>query len=221
MPVLLCYGDSNTYGAGPMQPDSTSRRYGPESRWPRRLARLLGPDWDVIEEGLPGRTTCLDSPFGGAHKNGLSILPAILESHAPIDTVALMLGTNDLKACYAMPARDITRGVETLIQKITMSGAGPGGASPEILLICPVPVDEVAPFGESIAGGAEKSRRLGPLYRELADRYGARFLDAGAHAAVSPEDGIHLSETAHLALADAIAPLVRATASAAEDTVDE
>ena len=95
MKTILCYGDSNTHGAMPMAAAGDVRRFGREDRWPGILLRELGPDWTVIEEGLPGRTTVHSDPIEGAHKNGLAYLPVSLESHAPIDLVVLMIGTNN------------------------------------------------------------------------------------------------------------------------------
>ena len=56
----------------------------------------------MIEEGLPGRTTVHPDPVEGeCTRTASRVLPAILESHLPIDLVVLMLGTNDLK--HALP----------------------------------------------------------------------------------------------------------------------
>ena len=51
---ILCYGDSNTYGYIP-----TGGRYDEHTRWPMRMAELLGDNYTVIEEGFGGRTTAL------------------------------------------------------------------------------------------------------------------------------------------------------------------
>ena len=53
---IVAYGDSITYGWIPnANPPST--RYGPEDRWPGALQKELGNNYQVIEEGLDGRTT--------------------------------------------------------------------------------------------------------------------------------------------------------------------
>ena len=207
--TILCYGDSNTYGSSPMTEDGSWFRYDRATRWPMAMAADLGEGWHVIEEGLPGRTTCHDNPFEGPHKNGLRLLPAALESHAPIDLLILMLGTNDLKAHLALPAPDIAKGIRTLLTRIAASEAGPDRRPPAVLVVAPVPVDEIGPRGESFAGGAEKSRRLAGMYAALAAEFGAGFLDAGQVARVSPVDGVHLSADAHLALGAAMAEVVR------------
>ena len=38
---------------------------------------------------LPGRTTVFDSPYADT-RSGRAMLPAVLESHAPVDPVILM-----------------------------------------------------------------------------------------------------------------------------------
>ncbi len=52
--VLVCFGDSNTYGSAPMNHLEDIRRHGPDQRWPGVLAEHLGADWHVVEEALPG-----------------------------------------------------------------------------------------------------------------------------------------------------------------------
>lgn len=205
MKTILCYGDSNTYGSSPMQPDGSWFRYGPDTRWPQRMARLLGPEWHVIEEGLPGRTTCHDNPFDGPHKNGLAHLPVALESHAPIDLIVVMLGTNDLKSFLGLSTLDIAKGLRAILLKIRQCEASPAKGAPDILVVSPVPIEECGPTAESLVGGADKSRRIGPLFAKLATEFGASFFDAGSVAEVSREDGVHLSPEAHIAIAEALA----------------
>ena len=89
---VLLFGESNTHGTRPMPDLDFQGRFGREERWTGRLAKLL-PDWEVIAEGHPGRTTVHDDPVEGEHRNGLTVLPALLESHRPIDVVLVMLGT--------------------------------------------------------------------------------------------------------------------------------
>ena len=81
--TLLCYGDSNTHGTLPLPDLDTMGRMAPAERWTTHLARLL-PEWEVIAEGLPGRTTVHDDPIEGARRNGMTILPAILERLGPV-----------------------------------------------------------------------------------------------------------------------------------------
>lgn len=210
MKTLLIYGDSNTHGSSPTMPDGSSYRYGPEIRWPARLAKSLGSEWHVIDEGLPGRTTAHDNPFTGAHKNGLSLLPAFLESHAPIDVFAVMLGTNDLKARLNLPAVEIGEGLRQILLRVQAGTYGRNAAQPKLLVIAPAPIKAVPPYSEALEGGVEKSRRLAEIFANVAQAMGAAFFDAGRVANVSEIDGVHLTEDAHISLAQALHPIISA-----------
>ncbi len=207
--TILCYGDSNTHGTMPMPDLGAMGRFGRDVRWTGQLAALL-PGWQVIEEGLPGRTTVHDDPIEGAHRNGLAVLPAILESHRPIDVVILMLGTNDLKQRFSVTALDIALSLEKLVLAIRASGCGPQGGAPGVILVAPPPILEVQDLGAMFAGGEEKSHELGPRLAALARGLKVPFVDAGALISVSEIDGIHYDEPAMAALAQAFALAVAA-----------
>lgn len=206
--VLLAFGDSNTHGTPPMAARGIPARHPRATRWPEVAAARLGAGWQVLSEGLPGRTTVHDDPVEGAHRNGLAVLPALLESHQPVDVVAILLGTNDLKARFALPPVDIALGVERLARGVLASTAGPGGRAPAVLLIAPVPIAEAGCLAEIFAGGAAKSRALAGHMAAVAARLGVPFLDAGGVAAADPLDGVHLDAGAQAALGAAIAAAV-------------
>src|SRR5262249_27107462 len=98
--TVVCFGDSNTWGYDPARP---GERFGRGIRWPSVLADALAGRWEVIAEGLNGRTATLDSPVAEG-RNGLSYLLPCLHSHAPVDLVIVYLGTNDVGDSYALPA---------------------------------------------------------------------------------------------------------------------
>ncbi|MFN3994377.1 MAG: SGNH/GDSL hydrolase family protein [Tabrizicola flagellatus] len=207
--TVLLFGDSNTHGTKPMPDLEGAGRFDREERWAGRLAKLL-PDWEVIAEGHPGRTTVHDDPVEGEHRNGLTILPALLESHKPIDVVLVMLGTNDLKPRFSVNAADIGHSLERVVRVIRASDCGPGGAAPGVLLVAPPPIVEVGCLEEMFAGGAEKSQGLARAVEAAARRTGVPFLDAGQVVKVSMVDGIHYDAEANPALAEAFAAAIRA-----------
>ncbi len=207
--TLLCYGDSNTHGTKALITREKFERFGPETRWPSQLEQLLGDDWHIIEEGHPGRTTVHDDPIEGAHRNGLTILPAILESHRALDLVVLMLGTNDLKPRFSVTPMDISLSVERLIRVIQGAECGQDGNPPEIILVAPVPILETGVLKEIFEGGSAKSQELSVLYQLVAERTGCAFYDAGADAKVDPVDGVHLSAEAHTTISGGLHKIIR------------
>ena len=56
MTTILCYGDSNTYGYNPVN----GLRYPKGVRWTGVLQKMLGEEYEVIEEGCNGRTTVFE-----------------------------------------------------------------------------------------------------------------------------------------------------------------
>ena len=111
MKQILCFGDSNTYG---LIPGTTNQRYGWGTRWTSILDdKVRTKGYRVIEEGLCGRTTVFDDPFR-TERRGTEMLPAILESHRPVDIIVLMLGTNDCKSVYSATPEVIGQGIEQL-----------------------------------------------------------------------------------------------------------
>ena len=208
MRTILCYGDSNTFGTAPMQHLEDDRRFGHGERWVSVMREQLGADWWVVEEGLPGRTTVLDDPIEGIHKNGLTYLPPCLESHRPVDIVTISLGTNDLKARFGMPASDIAAGAGILVETVAKALAA-FGQSAKVLLIAPPPILEVGCLADMFAGGAAKSQAFATHYKAVATRLGAGFLDAGSVIGSSKIDGIHFDMAEHRKLGLAVAGAVR------------
>ena len=117
MKQILCFGDSNTWGLIP----KTNKRYEWGVRWTSLLNESLNDKkeggYRVIEEGLCGRTTVFDDPLRDG-RNGVKILPTILETHNPVDIVIIMLGTNDCKTVYNASAEFIGQGVKRLIGQV-------------------------------------------------------------------------------------------------------
>jgi lysophospholipase L1-like esterase len=209
MKTILCYGDSNTWGFNPR----TQGRYDHKTRWPMVLARLLNqgaddPLWWVVEEGQNGRTSCRED-FVEGDRNGLRHLIPILESHKPLDVVAVMLGTNDLKPRFSPTPHDIARGAQRVVNAARDSQTGPDNTAPRVIMICPPPTVESPVFAQIFGDCAALSKKLAPLYRGLAEESGAIFLDAGKHISSSAADGIHLEAEEHRKLAAAVAEIVR------------
>jgi len=204
MKTVLCYGDSNTWGAATVpRPDN---RYGPEERWPGVMREALGGGWMVIEEGLGGRTTVSDDPVEGPWKNGAAYLRACLHTHKPLDVVLVMLGTNDLKQRFGKSAWEVAAGAGVLVDMVKAEAVGRNGGTPEIVLMCPPPFQKKLPMhAELFAGAVEKSRELAPHYRAVAETAGVRFFDTGKVMKSSKVDGFHLDPDAHAALGKAMA----------------
>jgi lysophospholipase L1-like esterase len=204
MKTVLCFGDSNTWG---YVPGTEGGRWPRELRWPERLQTALGEEWDVIAEGLNGRTATLDSPVAEG-RNGLAYLTPCLHSHMPIDLVVIYLGTNDAGDRYSLPAETIADAVGRLVRVVRTSEAGPGYSAPQVLVVCPPPFAELDPEG-SFANAGAKSRQLGRWFAETCARLDCELVDLNGIASYSDLDGIHLDADGQAAVAVAVEERVR------------
>jgi len=204
--TILCYGDSNTWGYDPV----TQTRLPREARWTGVLQAELGAGYEVIEEGLCGRTTVWDDPIE-QWKNGYKQLVPILLSHSPLDLLIIMLGTNDLKSRFSVSALEVAQGAGNLVRLARSCQTGYSGAAPEILLLCPPPFQPLAdtPFASIFAGAEEKSKQLATHFAAVAQEVGCQYMDTGGIVAASALDGIHLEAQEHAKLGRAVAAQVR------------
>lgn len=213
MKTILCYGDSNTWGYDPVATAVSPFpiRHGPDIRWTGVLARRLGSAARVVEEGMNGRTTVHDDPIM-LHRNGRAYLPACLESHKPIDLVVLMLGSNDLKVMYNLPAGEIAAGAGQLVRMIRQSECGPGANPPEVLLLSPPPVGDMShlpDLDDKFTGVAAKAKRLPEYYAAVARQLGCQYLNTHELVVPSEVDALHFEAGEHEKLGLAVASAVK------------
>jgi len=205
MRTIVCYGDSNTWGADPSSPN----RFAHDVRWTAVLARELGDGYRVVEEGLNGRTTVVDDLIE-PDRNGYRQIIPILESQHPVDLVIIMLGTNDLKARFNRTAADIGQSVSLLANVARGTLFGPEQTRPKVLILCPPPIAKLTDFEAMFAGAHEKSLQMPHFYALAAKWSNSDFLNAGDAIHSSDVDGIHFDQDQLEPLGKAVAEKVRA-----------
>ncbi|PSJ64371.1 SGNH/GDSL hydrolase family protein [Kumtagia ephedrae] len=207
MKNILCYGDSLTWGYSAEGPG----RHAYADRWPSVLAAELGSGALVIAEGLNGRTTAHDDHLADCDRNGARVLPTILQTHAPLDLVIIMLGANDMKPFICGRAIGAKQGMQRLADIVRGHAYPHDARAPKLLIVSPPPLTptEDADFDAMFDGGVAESRKLAKLYAEVAEEKGCGFFDAGSIARTTPLDGVHLDAENTRAIGRALAPVVR------------
>jgi lysophospholipase L1-like esterase len=201
---VLCFGDSNTWGYVPL----TAGRLLRAERWPGILQKSLGESYYVIEEGLNGRATVFDEPFRDG-RNARTSLLAVLESHAPLDLLIIMLGTNDLKHHLNVSAHESARGISALLKIATNSASSFDKGSPKILVIAPPRFGNLSELmAHHFEGAVARSSELPAQYEQSCALFGCSFLDCNQVTTVAG-DGIHLDVHGHHKLAMALVPVVK------------
>ena len=207
MKQILCFGDSNTWGYN----GENRERFPWGVRWTSLLQEKFAEnrmDVRIIEEGLVGRTTVFEDPLRDGRK-GTALFPTILETHAPVDAIVLMLGTNDCKTIFKASAKVIGAGIVRLLEQAKRLAP-----KAEILLVSPIELgtdvwkEEFDP--EFSINSVAVSKALAPEYADIAGKYGCRYLDAASVAAPGAADQEHMDAVSHGRLAESIYEKVKA-----------
>ena len=138
MNKILVFGDSNTWGDNFL----TRRRIPDDKQWCNILQEKLGKDYKVYQEGLPGR-------FAGSvdkndiYKNGIDTFLSTYKSIAPIDTLIISLGSNDLRPENNRTSDDIIKDLlsyKELLEKEFNEDNNRyfNGKLPEIIYVLPI-----------------------------------------------------------------------------------
>ena len=213
---ILVYGDSNSWG---FLDDGAGLRFA--DRWPVTMAKALSAKIaqpiDLIEECLPGRTTAYRDPQEGPEYNGLPYLKPALLSHAPLDMVLVMLGTNDVKARFEASADDIANNLISLAKIIRRAPVGNGkwreAPAPNVVLIAPANLGKRAIDPrwirvEEWQDGFEKMQALPALLSQkitdLSDDH-VHFIDANDAVRPSSRDPIHWAPACHIKMGEMMA----------------
>lgn len=207
---ILCYGDSNTWGYMP----NTGKRFAEEVRWTGILAKELGIEYQVLEDGVNGRTTVWDDPFA-EYRNGLAGLGYVINSVRPVDLMIVMLGTNDLNYTNAY---GYYKGMSLLAGRIMNGDACYPGTEPvfreeaKLLLVSPIhlnPDVRVRRPEIHMADKYEESLKMAAYTELLARELGAFWMDASEFAGAEEMDCLHMDADNHEKLGRAIAEKVK------------
>ena len=198
MKKILCFGDSNTYG---FKPDDF-QRYGENERWSGILKQKLAPDYEITEEGCNNRNGFVDSE-GGENLTGYKVLPALLKTNP--DVVILAIGINDLQKSYNPELEVMESGLDNMVKSVKAQGA-------ECIVIAPPVLDERILNGFFVCQfntvSIEKSKFLPEIYKAVAAKNGAHYINPNEYVSVSDVDGLHYTAEGHSVIADVFADYI-------------
>lgn len=192
---IFCFGDSNTYGY-----DARSvlgERLPKTQRWPDILGELSG--WEVVNRGMNGR----EIPENAWE---LSDFDRELSGCGRVDLVLIMLGSNDLLNLRHPDIRKIGERMGRFVSHV-LEHPAVGGEGKKILLVAP-PATEVGRFGEEASCYDRESEKFGCCYREIAERLGIGFADAGSWGIPLAYDGVHITPEGHVRFAGKLRALL-------------
>lgn len=203
MKKVLCFGDSNTWG---FISGSDHERYDENVRYTKLLQKKLGSNFEVIEEGLPGRTCCTDDMkeyFG--NKNGCNYFAQCIYSHSPLDYLTIMLGTNDLKFDFNKDAKDCAKALKNnYLVPLKQYFGGKIHKIPKIIIVAPSIIkDSYGKFQDA----DKKSLQFENEYKKLAKECDCLFVsNQGLECGI---DKIHLTAESHKLLSEKLAKIIK------------
>ena len=196
---ILVYGDSYTFGKIP-----GGNRFDNETRFTGVLQKELGDSYEVIEEGLRGRTLDGENAYF-PHRNGLEQFGPIFGSHLPLQLLILFLGTNDTNSGSSKTPPQIVGGYDKYLETVAWWCKHLDFAEPKIMIVAPPVVNEkesYKSFKDIFKNSQKKSRQLSELLGSYAKKRHLLFFDSSKIVKPSPVDGIHLDETANKLLGE-------------------
>lgn len=183
---IMVFGDSNSF-----------RPNGDKTCWPALFEGKAPNHFTVLNESFDGRTTRYDI----GEFNGLNVIASKLTTHAPLDYVIVMLGTNDVKTKYGPPsATEIAYGLRLILDVINTQGSGA-----KAILVMPPPLGTVT-SGE-LAGARWRIPPVVAESRLLAINSDVPLVDVNAVIDSNTDfepDKVHLNLTGRQKVADTI-----------------
>lgn len=191
--ILICYGDSNTYGYDPGS--YMEARYPKEIRWTGIVDQKSC--WEVKNYGLNGRTIPKNESQIQAVKD---ILCKYGKEEVPV-WFFVMLGTNDLLTDPLPDAEKTAEKLEYFLKQIMQ--ADPVRSHKVKIRLAAPPVLKPGSWIENDRQIAE-SECFGKQLERLAERLKIAFTDAGKWELPVVSDGVHLSREGHQHFAEGI-----------------
>ena len=199
------YGDSNTYGYDPA--GFMGGRYPREERWTTILQDNLSQTWEVLADGMPGRSL----PSTGYEWD---YLRSVLREVTPLDLFAVMLGSNDILGTLRPNAEKTAAKMNDFVSFVTDFT----GEATQFLLIAPPRIElrEESYSASYVRGDKsyaqiyfEQGEKLAEYYEDLAGYRGILFADASKWELDFAYDGVHLSERGHALFAQKMTEVLR------------
>lgn len=203
MKKILIYGDSNVWGDNFI----TGIRIPFEKQWPNILEKKLNNQYKILQEGLPGRLAG-DEEKEKPYKNGKDVFLSTFRTQAPVNSIVLMLGTNDLQIKYNKDTNKIIEDLNWYTKTIESEFSDlenrkkyfMGGVMPNIIYILPSNFEYSENKNNIFDEKSEEKRK------QIIDYYTNQNKYKYIHIKNVPllRDGVHFSYEGHKMVANII-----------------
>lgn len=182
MHKIICYGDSNTYGACGF----VGGRHPADSRW-TGILQSSGL-YQIVNLGENGREIPSD-------RWELGELTDILHREMPFDLLTIMLGTNDLLTMYRSGSAKVAVYMDQFLKELLH--IQPAIITPDQILLIAPPATSLGSMAPSNAKLDESCHELSKYYASVAKDLQIHFADASNWPVELGPDGVHMTATGH------------------------
>lgn len=199
MKNILLYGDSFFWGVDTL----TGGRHTFSDRIGNLCQQQLGEGYDVITEGLRGRTMFGENGWF-PERDGLDQFGPIFASHLPLDLVVIMLGTNDLNTKTLHSPTEIAKALDGYVLKMKFWCDFMKYSVPKIIVVSPPQINEaeLTAFKDIFDASANKIPELCRCLKDYALEKEYGFINAADIVVSKNTDGIHIDASENKKLAD-------------------
>lgn len=202
MKKILVYGDSNTWGDNFI----TGKRIPDDKQWVNILRKKYDNKYLFLQEGLPGRLAGNEELIK-KYKNGQETFISTFRTNAPVDTIIISLGTNDLQLKYNKTSEKIINDLLWYKEKLEESFSDEedkikyfNGKMPKIIYILPINFDYLVNANMIFNSECERKRQ------EIIEYFKKQNINIiTANDMDLFDDGIHLSYQGHENMAKLVA----------------
>lgn len=184
---IICYGDSNTYGACGF----VGGRHSEDSRWTGILQH--SGLYEVLNLGENGREIPSD-------RWEFNELVNHLRQESDFDLLTVMLGTNDLLMMVRSGSAKVAVRMEQFLTELL--NVQPTVCCPEQILLIAPPSTALGEMAPSSAGLDEACRELGVYYGDIAEKLHIHFANASVWPVELGADGVHMTAKGHQIFAE-------------------
>lgn len=201
MKNIICYGDSNTFGFNPKD----CSRFDENTRWTALLQKSLGDDYNIVDESACDRTGVVNNPKGELF-SAPQHFPKLISKSEKVDLIILGVGTNDLQSQYNISFDTVEKGLKNLVELAKTK-------TKTVIILPPVVLNETVSKGffsyQFNETSIVKSKKIGEIYKTIADNYQCEYFDINNFATPSEFDGLHYDEAAHKLIADKLSEFIK------------
>lgn len=211
---ILCFGDSNTFGVDPtILPERG--RHPADVRWTGVLQNLLGDAFEVIEEGMGGRTTRYQNERLNYPTSGEEYFYQCVTGTGIVDLLIIMISTNNAQSQFQVTPESTVGDISRMVNWALDPANSRDKIVKNVLILLPPTIREEFTMAETMPdwrGSEQRSIDINnALQTHFADKESGDIylLDMSTQVHSSEYDGVHMNAENHKIFGEVVAEKIK------------